>query len=140
MPVPETIGSCSRTFESPASANQSSRITRLRQRFQDIVSIDFFGSPLREQVEHALNAMQTSKTKSVAPEIGNVSPAEYRNRVWVTRPRPGVDRVTSAWLIRKFIDPKAKFAFAPEDKKPAEGRPVRHVRRWLWAPWRGLHF
>src|SRR6266567_5657677 len=57
-------------LRSPGSANQSPRITRLRQRFQDIVSIDFFGSPLREQVEHALNAMQTSKTKSAAPEIG----------------------------------------------------------------------
>jgi hypothetical protein len=110
-------------LRNPASANQSARITRLRQRFQDIVSIDFFASPLREQVEHALNAMQTSKTKSAAPEIGKVSPAEYRNRVWVTRPRPGVDRVTSAWLIRKFIDPKAKFAFAPEDKKPAKAVP-----------------
>ena len=107
----------------PASASQSARITRLRQRFQDIVSIDFFGSPLREQVERALNAMQTSRTKSAAPEIGKVSPAEYRNRVWVTRPRPGVDRVTSAWLIRKFIDQKAKYAFAPEDKKPANAVP-----------------
>ncbi|HMH00666.1 MAG TPA: Chromate resistance protein ChrB, partial [Terriglobales bacterium] len=101
--------------KSPTSSNLSSRITRLRQRFQDIVSIDFFGNPLREQVERALNAMQTSKTKSLTPEIGSITPAEYRNRVWVTRPRPGVDRVTSAWLIRKFIDPKAKFAFAPED-------------------------
>jgi hypothetical protein len=110
-------------LRNPASANGSSRITRLRQRFQDIVAIDFFGSPLREQVEQALNTIQTSKTKSVAPEISNVSPAEYRNRVWVTRPRPGVDRVTSAWLIRKFIDPKAKFAFALEDKKPAKAVP-----------------
>ena len=110
-------------LRNPASGSQSARITRLRQRFQDIVSIDFFGSPLREQVERALNAMQTSKTKSAAPEIGKVSPAEYRNRVWVTRPKPGVDRVTSAWLIRKFIDPKAKFAFAPEDKKPAKAVP-----------------
>src|SRR5712691_1774082 len=88
-------------LRNPASASQPARITRLRQRFQDIVSIDFFGSPLHKQVERALNAMQTSKTKSAAPEIGKVSPAEYRNRVWVTRPRPGVDRVTSAWLIRK---------------------------------------
>jgi hypothetical protein len=110
-------------LRNPPSANQPSRITRLRQRFQDIVSIDFFGSPLRKQVEHTLNAMQTSKTKQAGPEIGKVSPAEYRNRVWVTRPRPGVDRVTSAWLIRKFIDPKAKFAFAPEDKKPAKAVP-----------------
>src|SRR5882762_9037972 len=98
----------------PTPRNLSSRVTRLRQRFQDIVSIDFFGTPLREQVEHALNAMQTFKTKSLTPETGSITPAEYRNRVWVTRSRPGVDRVTSAWLIRKFIDPKAKFAFAPE--------------------------
>ena len=107
----------------PTAANLSSRVTRLRRRLQDIVSIDFFGNPLRDQVESALNAMQTSKTKSVAPEIGSVSPAEYRNRTWVTRPRPGVDRVTSAWLIRKFIDPKAKFAFASEDKKPNKAVP-----------------
>jgi hypothetical protein len=36
----------------------------------------------------------------------------YRNRVWVTRPRPGVDRFASAWLIRRFLDPKAAFVFA----------------------------
>src|SRR5256885_341749 len=47
-------------LRTPASAKQSSRITRLRQRFQDIVSIDFFGSPLRKQVEQALNSLQTS--------------------------------------------------------------------------------
>jgi len=110
-------------LRNPGSAKQSSRITRLRQRFQDIVSIDLFGSSLRKQVEQALNSLKASETKSVAPEIANVSPAEYRNRVWVTRPRPGIDRVTSAWLIRKFIDPKAKFAFAPEDKKPAKAVP-----------------
>jgi len=109
--------------KAPTSSNLSSRITRFRQRFQDIISIDFFGNPLREQVEHALNAMQTPKTKPLIPEIASVTPAEYRNRVWVTRPRPGVDRVTSAWLIRKFIDPKAKFAFAPEDKKPPKAVP-----------------
>jgi hypothetical protein len=110
-------------LRNPASPRQSSRITRLRKRFQDIVSIDFFGSPLRKQVEQALSSLQASKTKSVVTEIANVSPAEYRNRVWVTRPRPGVDRVTSAWLIRSFIDPKAKFAFVPEDKKPAKAVP-----------------
>ena len=110
-------------IRSPASARQPSRVVRLRQRFQDIASIDFFGSPLRKQVEQALNTMQKSKTRSVAPEIRNVPPAEYKNRLWVTRPRPGVDRVTSAWLIRKFIDPKAKFDFASEEKKPAKAVP-----------------
>ncbi|HWZ82277.1 MAG TPA: chromate resistance protein ChrB domain-containing protein [Terriglobales bacterium] len=112
-----------KTLRNSASTNQSSRITRLRRRFQDIVTIDFFGSPLRKQVEHALNSVQIPKEKSGLPQIGNVSLADYRSRVWITRPRPGVDRVTSAWLIRKFVDPKARFAFPPEDKKPANAVP-----------------
>ena len=41
----------------------------------------------------------------------------FRNRVWATRPRPGVDRMASAWLIRRFIDPGARFEFT---EKPAE--------------------
>jgi len=40
-----------------------------------------------------------------------VSSAAYQNRVWMTRPRPGIDRVSSAWLIRHFIDDKARFVF-----------------------------
>ena len=42
---------------------------------------------------------------------------EFRNRVWVTRPRPGIDRSASAWLIRRFIDPKSSFTFADDPKK-----------------------
>jgi hypothetical protein len=38
---------------------------------------------------------------------------QYRAKTWLTRPRPEVDRVGSAWLISKFIDPKARFVFAP---------------------------
>jgi len=46
------------------------------------------------------------------PAIAQEDSATYRNRVWVTRPRPGVDRFASAWLIRRFIDRNAAFAFA----------------------------
>ncbi len=100
------------------------RIARLRRRFQEIISIDFFGNVLRDQVERQLNRMQ-SPDHRVEPssEIRKVSPVAYRNRLWVTRPRPGVDRVASAWLIRRFIDPKARFAFVSEDKKPAHAVP-----------------
>lgn len=99
------------------------QIARLRQRFQDIVSIDFFTSPLREQVERALASLQEPQAKQSPPELGKVSRSAYQNRKWVTRPRPGVDRVMSAWLIRKFIDPKARFVFANEDQKPTDGVP-----------------
>jgi hypothetical protein len=54
--------------------------------------------------------------------VPKVVTRDYRGRTWVTRPRPEIDRVGSAWLIRKFIDPKAKFIFAK--KIPANGRVV----------------
>jgi len=40
--------------------------------------------------------------------------ARYRGRTWVTRPRPGVDRMASAWLVRRFVDPGARFDFVPD--------------------------
>lgn len=64
------------------------------------------------------NAMQTIEHQPPAPKprgasaVPRLDPETYRNRVWVTRPRPGVDRFASAWLIRRFIDPKAAFVFA----------------------------
>jgi hypothetical protein len=106
-----------------APKKHPTQVARLRQRFQEIVSIDFFGSPLREQVEKTLAALQEPQTKSEPAEMGTVSRSAYRNRKWVTRPRPGVDRVLSAWLIRKFIDSKARFVFANEEQKPSETVP-----------------
>jgi hypothetical protein len=97
---------------------RDTQIARLRRRFQEISSIDFFGSPLREQVERALN--QSSQPQS---ETDRPSRREYQKRLWVTRPRPGVDRVTSAWLIRKFIDPKARFGFSTAGRVPSGSVP-----------------
>jgi len=99
-----------------------SRIARLRQRFQEIVSIDFFGNPLRGQVEATFAALQEPQAKQ-SLALGKVSRPAYRSRKWVTRPRPGVDRVMSAWLIHRFIDPKARFVFASEDQKPTDAVP-----------------
>jgi len=74
-------------------------------------------------VEDALRALEKRQLDGKNAEIAKVSPAAYRNRVWVTRPRPGVDRVTSAWLIRNLIDSNARFAFASEEKKPVNAVP-----------------
>jgi len=54
---------------------------------------------------------------------GKAEAARYQNRLWVTRPRPGIDRVGSAWLIRRFIDPQARFAFIT-DANVAPGEAV----------------
>jgi len=90
-------------------------LARLRRRFQHIVNINFFNSPLRSRVESLLNS---ADGLAHTPSIGaSRKRKEYLNRTWITRPRPGIDRVSSAWLIRKFIDAHARFAFADDPRK-----------------------
>ena len=95
------------------SQRPAQHLNRLRRRFQEITAIDFFVSPVHARVESAL--ARADEEKAVSPKR-KAKAAEYRNRVWITRPRPGIDRVSSAWLIRRFIDPKASFVF---DDDPA---------------------
>jgi hypothetical protein len=114
-----------RQFSSISPAKRlAARIGRLRQRFQEVVAIDFFHSPLRPRVEELLDRLQDQgKSSAASSETGEVVRKNYRGRVWITRPRPGVDRVTSAWLIRRFIDPKARFVFATRDALPRNAVP-----------------
>ncbi len=114
-----------RQFGSVSRANRSSsRLGRLRQRFQEVVAIDFFHSPLRDPVQELLDHLQNGAQSSPASQVtGTVSAKNYHARVWITRPRPGVDRVTSAWLIRRLIDPKARFLFATKNQVPQNAVP-----------------
>jgi hypothetical protein len=99
------------------------RLSRLRSRFQEIAEVDFFHSPLQKRVGELLaNADATRLTRRTS-ERQKIDPREYKKRVWVTRPRPGVDRCASAWLIQRFIDSKARFAFAPENQVPGKSVP-----------------
>lgn len=90
-----------------------------RARFAALERIDFFGSAGRDRVVSVLAALdqRVLQAKRPSPESagpGAVDRAAYARRLWVTRPRPGVDRMSSAWLIRRFIDPTARFAFATD--------------------------
>lgn len=88
------------------------------ERLSALERIDFFGSAGRERVSTLLRQLEGHMdTPHAAPstlERGAVDRTAYANRLWVTRPRPGVDRMGSAWLIRRFIDPQARFAFAAD--------------------------
>lgn len=82
----------------------------LRRKFQEIAATDFFNSPLRSRVESLLAHTDDSLSASLRTK----RPAQkdrLHARTWLTRPRPGIDRVASAWLIRRFIDADAKFVF-----------------------------
>jgi hypothetical protein len=97
------------------------RSSRLRARFRDIVEIDFFGSPLQKRVEELL--AQADASPAIADKSRTINPKDYIGRLWVTRPRPGIDRSASAWFIRKYIDKKAKFTFAQEGDAPRDAVP-----------------
>lgn len=104
-----------RELRKKGSKRTSGELSRLRRRFQQIVTIDFFNSPMRSRVESLLNSADGLGT--TAPGGAAKLRKEYVNRTWLTRPRPGIDRVSSAWLIRKFIDANARFAFADDARK-----------------------
>jgi len=71
-------------------------------------------------VEILLRKMERTRPGETA--FPKIMSRDYRGKTWVTRPRPEIDRVGSAWLIRKLIDPKAKFIFAK--KLPAAHRAI----------------
>ena len=107
----------------PVQKRVVGRLSRLRGRFQEIVEVDFFDSPLQKRVGDLLAQADEARVTTRVPETAPIKRQDYKNRVWVTRPRPGVDRSASAWLIRRFIDPKARFTFAPEERVPPAAVP-----------------
>ncbi len=93
-----------------SSATFGDKLDPARKQFRDIRQTDFFNCPRAQDVEMLLRKMEgTQSGEASGPKVAR---RDYRGRTWVTRPRPEIDRVGSAWLIRQFIDPKAKFVFA----------------------------
>jgi hypothetical protein len=91
------------------TSNLDGRLDRIRKQFREIRETDFFDSPKAKDLETVLQKLEETQPKSkTQPKLER---RDFRDKVWLTRPRPEIDRVGSAWLIRKFIDPKARFAF-----------------------------
>jgi hypothetical protein len=94
-----------------------SAIARLRKRLSDVSAIDFFGANGSQAAEAILTEIEERLRKPVAgsprDEAPAVVPRDVHGRTWVTRKGVHVDRMASAWLIRRFIDPEARFKFVP---------------------------
>ncbi len=97
-------------------------LLRLKRRLQQIVEIDFFGAPLRARIEEAMQQLEGDRV-TAKNRHGKKNPKDYAGRVWITRPHPGIDRVSSAWLILRYIDPKAKFVFDKDTRRHPEAIP-----------------
>jgi hypothetical protein len=90
-------------------------LLRLRKRLSEVLAIDFFGSPGRDIVEGLLAEIEVRLRPAARDAAASPAPrpADVRGRTWVTRRGIHVDRMASAWLIRRFIDPEARFEFVP---------------------------
>jgi hypothetical protein len=92
----------------------TAQLARLRRRFADVTVIDFFGAPGREPVDGLLTALEArAQPRAASDRSERHALASLRGRTWVTRTGIHIDRIASAWLIRRFIDPAATFKFVP---------------------------
>ncbi len=105
-----------------AVAELAAAHVRLQRRFEEIRRIDFFNADRRLAAEEALAAIEARLQKDRKEETRMLKAnPELRGKTWVTRPGVKIDRMASAWFIRRFVDPKARFRFADPAAPPKEG-------------------
>jgi len=104
----------------PAALADAARQTRrLRKHVEQLAGIDFFPGTAQQQVAGALRELELRLARAESPDeptpaADGIAPrqrADFTHRTWATRARPRVDRLASAWLICRFIDPHARFAW-----------------------------
>ncbi|MGH8679415.1 MAG: chromate resistance protein ChrB domain-containing protein [Burkholderiales bacterium] len=103
----------------------ASTVERLRRDFEAISAVDFFPAGARDQALHALEDLIARSNAILSPgephavdgRVRQLRVEDFHGRVWATRKRPWADRLASAWLIRRFIDSRARFVWLekPED-------------------------
>jgi hypothetical protein len=99
----------------PARARDT--LQRLQKRYAEIAQVDYFGCPAGSRVAARLGRIKQILSPTPPPSsVPRASIMNYRDKRWITRPRPHVDRLACAWLIRRFVDPAAviRYGTPPE--------------------------
>jgi hypothetical protein len=89
-------------------------VARLKKRIAAVGRTDFFEARGRVEAEAGIESVaRRARATPPVPKRASVRGDTAPGRTWVTRDGVRVDRIASAWLIRRFIDPKARFKFVP---------------------------
>jgi hypothetical protein len=104
-------------------------VQRLRRSLEALYEIDFYPGPARLQAKDAMAALEQEARRLRSPgephpskrKVRRLELAKYRNRTWATRKDLWVDRLASAWLIRRFIDRGAKFVWIDRPRDRPKG-------------------
>lgn len=110
-------------YPAEAMTKFKSQLSRLQDKLHEVLAIDFFSAPERSVAEMVLENVSSLLKGTLQPESSAKDTIKkLKGRTWVTRDNVFVDRIACAWLIRRFIDPDAKFKFASSKKyKPQRG-------------------
>jgi hypothetical protein len=96
-------------------AELAAELGKQQRRFHEVKEVDYFRSPAADDAQMILQRFEKMlNPKGWTAKQSRLAAKDFQGRTWRTRPRPGIDRAGSAWLILKFIDPKAKFVFGSE--------------------------
>ncbi|PTU80840.1 chromate resistance protein [Pseudomonas indoloxydans] len=122
------IEACQAQLTPDNALASTKQVRKLRKAFAQITAIDFFPTAVRQHTDAALQALELAISRALSQDepsshdhpIEQLERHSYQGRVWATRRRPWVDRLASAWLIRRFIDPKATILWleSPGDCPP----------------------
>ena len=96
-------------------------LEKLQKRYTEVARVDFFESLEGRRVSNKLRAIEGSLRFKIsgAARAASAAAADFKNKHWITRPHPHVDRLACTWLIRRFIDPKAviRYGTQPEPEE-----------------------
>jgi hypothetical protein len=106
-----------------------SLLLRLRRSYEELAEIDFYRGPAHEQARAAMSALEHEahrllsggEPRSAKGKVRRLDPKKFRGRLWATRKDLWVDRLASAWLIKRFIDQSARFAWIDRPRERPRG-------------------
>ena len=106
-------------------------VQRLQRSLEKLAEVDFFPGQANLQAAEAISGLQRSlqelysggEPRASKKRLRRLDGSKYQKRTWATRKRPWVDRLASAWLIKRFIDRDAKFVWIDH----ARERPAKAI-------------
>lgn len=124
-----SIDAAKKSLARPGQPRADTLVKRLRRSFEESVGNDFYPGQARKQAQNALAGLESAVQRLLSPDeprgakrkVRRLDPAKYQGRVWATRKSPWIDRLASAWLIKRFVDRKARFRWLDNPKVPPRG-------------------
>lgn len=121
----EDVGKLETGLSEDSASETLKQLRKLRKSFVAVTEIDFFPDEAQRQADEGLLALEHRANQILSPdephpvniEIPRLDPKDYQGRTWATRHRPWVDRLASAWLIRRYVDPQAKILWLESPAK-----------------------